>query len=105
MLDKTNNLLYTSNMLKYTQIVLSGRLFWEGDQLYLNRKFEPDRSITGPPLPAGKGDFSDQGTLAFAEFATRNMIAATYVEKDKVVFGPVMMVVEHILLGGENDLL
>ena len=73
--------------------------------MYLRRKQKPDRSITGRPLPAGKGDFSDQDTLAFAEFATRNMIAATSVEKDKVVFGPVMMDVEHILLGGENDLL
>ena len=73
--------------------------------MYLRHELKPDRSITGRPLPAGKGDFSDQDTLAFAEFATRNMIAATYIEKDKVVFVPVMMGIERILLGGENDLL
>ncbi len=73
--------------------------------MYLNRKLKPDCSITGRPLPAGKGDFSDQDTLAFAEFATRNMIAAIYVEKDKFVFVPVMMGDDRILLGGENDLL
>ena len=61
----------------------------------LSRKLKPGCSITGRPLTAGKGDFSDQGTLAFAEFATRNMIAATKVEKDKFVFVPVMMGAEQ----------
>lgn len=46
---------------------------------------------TGRPLPAGRIDYSKTDILEFAEFASRNLIASTYIENDKVVFVPVMM--------------
>jgi hypothetical protein len=44
---------------------------------------------TSRPLPAGKTEFNLQQILEFAEFARRNLIAVSYVGKDKVVFVPV----------------
>jgi hypothetical protein len=45
---------------------------------------------TSRPLPAGKTEFSQRQIMEFAEFARRNLIAVSYVGKDKVVFVPVM---------------
>ena len=44
---------------------------------------------TPRPLPAGKTEFTQQQIVDFADFARRNLIAATYTGKDKIVFVPV----------------
>jgi hypothetical protein len=59
---------------------------------------------TSRPLPAGKIDFSRSQIMEFAEFARRNLIAVSYVGKDKVVFVPVMMGREFgFILGLKSD--
>ncbi len=44
---------------------------------------------TARPLPAGKTDFTPRQIMEFAEFARRNLIAVSYVGKDKIVFVPI----------------
>jgi hypothetical protein len=59
---------------------------------------------TSRPLPAGKTEFSQRQIMEFAEFARRNLIAVSYVGKDKVVFVPVMMGTEFgFILGLKSD--
>ena len=75
-------------------LTINKRTKWRGREILELAATSVDEikdGFTGRPLPAGKEDFSDKDILAFAEFVTRNMIAATYVEKDKVIFVPVMM--------------
>lgn len=52
---------------------------------------EAGNGYTSRPLPAGKVDFSKEEILEFANFARRNLIAVSYVGKDRVIFVPVMM--------------
>ncbi len=75
-------------------LTINKRTKWRGREILELAAIPVDElqnGFTGRPLPAGKEDFHDREILAFAEFVTRNMIAATYVEKDKVVFVPVKM--------------
>lgn len=52
---------------------------------------EVGNGYTSRPLAAGKTDFSQKQIMDFAEFARRNLIAVSYVGKDRVVFVPVLM--------------
>ena len=59
---------------------------------------------TSRPLPSGRTEFSQQQVMEFAEFARRNLIAVSYVGKDKVVFVPVMIGREFgFILGLKSD--
>lgn len=65
---------------------------------------ETGNGYTSRPLPAGKVEFSRQEILDFANFARRNLIAVSYVGKDRVIFVPVMMGREFgFILGLKND--
>jgi hypothetical protein len=52
---------------------------------------ETGNGYTARPLPAGKTEFTQHQIMEFAEFARRNLIAVSYVGKDRVIFVPVMM--------------
>ncbi len=65
---------------------------------------ETGNGYTSRPLPAGKVEFSQQEIMEFAHFARRNLIAVSYVGKDKVIFVPVMMGREgSFILGLKSD--
>jgi len=65
---------------------------------------ETGNGYTSRPLPAGKVEFSQQEIMDFANFARRNLIAVSYVGKDKVIFVPVMMGREFgFTMGLKND--
>ena len=65
---------------------------------------ETGNGYTSRPLPAGKVEFSQQEIMEFAHFARRNLIAVSYVGKDKVIFVPVMMGREFgFILGLKSD--
>ena len=65
---------------------------------------ETGNGYTSRPLPNGKIEFSKEQIMEFAEFARRNLIAVSYVGKDKVIFVPVMMGREFgFIMGLKND--
>jgi len=65
---------------------------------------ETGNGYTSRPLPAGKVEFSQKQIMEFAHFARRNLIAVSYVGKDRVVFVPVMMGREFgFILGLKSD--
>jgi len=65
---------------------------------------ETGNGYTPRPLPSGKTEFSKEQIMEFAGFARRNLIAVSYVGKDKVIFVPVRMGREAgFILGLKND--
>jgi hypothetical protein len=50
---------------------------------------QAQNGYTGRPLPVGKTDFNQATILGFAAFARRNLLAAIYVGRDRVVLVPV----------------
>ncbi|MBE9525037.1 MAG: hypothetical protein IMY76_08050, partial [Chloroflexi bacterium] len=65
---------------------------------------EAGNGYTPRPLPSGKTEFSTQQIMEFAGFARRNLIAVSYVGKDKVIFVPVRMGREFgFIMGLKND--
>ena len=65
---------------------------------------ETGNGYTSRPLPAGKIEFSQQEIMEFANFARRNLIAVSYIGKDKVIFVPVLMGREGgFILGLKSD--
>jgi len=65
---------------------------------------ETGNGYTSRPLPAGRVEFSQQEIMEFANFARRNLIAVSYVGKDKVIFVPVMMGQEFgFIMGLKSD--
>jgi hypothetical protein len=52
---------------------------------------ETGNGYTARPLPVGKTEYSKMDVTAFAEFAAKHLIAVAYIEKESVVFVPVMM--------------
>lgn len=65
---------------------------------------ETGNGYTSRPLPAGKVEFNQQEIMEFANFARRNLIAVSYVGKDRVIFVPVMMGREFgFILGLKSD--
>jgi hypothetical protein len=88
-------------------LVVNRKIKWRGrDILELAAKpvDETGSSYTPRPLPVGKTEFTEHQIREFAEFARRNLIAVSYVGKDRVVFVPVMMGREFsFILGLNND--
>jgi hypothetical protein len=69
------------------------KLKWRGREileLAASSVEEIGDGYTARPLPAGKTEFSQRQILEFAEFARRNLIAVSYVGKDKIAFVPVI---------------
>ena len=65
---------------------------------------DTSNGYTPRPLPSGKTEFSEEQIMEFAKFSRRNLIAVSYVGKDKVVFVPVMMGREFgFIMGLKND--
>jgi len=73
--------------------VATRRMKWRGREI-LELVADPVDDIgngyTARPLPAGKTEFTQRQIMEFAEFARRNLIAVSYIGKEKVVFVPVM---------------
>ncbi len=73
-------------------LAVTRRIKWRGREILEIAAASVDQSgdgYTPRPMPVGKTDFSRQQVLEFASFARRNLIAATYVGPDRVVFVPV----------------
>ncbi|MEN8171365.1 MAG: hypothetical protein ABFS03_00645 [Chloroflexota bacterium] len=65
---------------------------------------ETGNGYTPRPLPSGKVEFSKQQIMEFSDFARRNLIAVSYLGKDKIIFVPVMMGREFgFMMGLKND--
>jgi len=65
---------------------------------------ETGNGYTPRPLPSGKTEFNKDQIMEFAGFARRNLIAVSYVGKDKVIFVPVRMGREFgFIMGLKND--
>jgi len=65
---------------------------------------ETGNGYTPRPLASGKTDYTKEQIMEFAQFARRNLIAVSYIGKDKVVFVPVMMGREFgYILGLKSD--
>jgi hypothetical protein len=52
---------------------------------------ETGNGYTARPLPVGKTEYSKMDVTAFAGFAAKHLIAVPYIEKESVVFVPIMM--------------
>jgi len=78
------------------------KLKWRGREI-LELAAEPvtesNNGFTSRPLASIKTEYSKKTILDFARFLSKNLIALTYFEKERVVFVPVMMGEEyrHIL--------
>jgi hypothetical protein len=88
-------------------LTLTKRIKWRGREV-LELAAIPVEDVgngyTSRPLPAGKTELTQDQFMGFAEFALKNLIAVTYVGKDKVVFVPVMMGKEFgFIMGLKND--
>lgn len=75
-------------------LMITKKIKWRGREV-LELAAAPIEEIgngyTARPLPAGKTEFTQHQIMEFTEFARRNLIAVSYVGKDRVVFVPVMM--------------
>lgn len=74
---------------------------WRGREIMELAAIEVEEAAdgyTGRPFPAGKIDNSRKEMLAFADFTSKNLVALTHIEPDKVVFLPVMTGREYGLL-------
>lgn len=73
-------------------LATSKKLKWRGRDI-LELAAAPVEDIgngyTPRPLPAGKTDFTQRQIMEFDNFARRNLLAVSYVGKDKIVFVPV----------------
>ena len=83
------------------------KIKWRGREVLELAAMPVDETANGytpRPLPVGKTEFNRSQIMNFAEFARRNLMAATYVGKDKLVFVPVMMGREFaFILGLKSD--
>lgn len=74
-------------------LMITKKLKWRGREILELAALPVDdigNGYTARPLPSGKTEFTHRQIMEFAEFARRNLIAVSYVGKDKVVFVPVM---------------
>jgi hypothetical protein len=90
-------------------LVINRKMKWRGRDI-LELAAVPVEQIgngyTSRPLPAGKTDFSQRQIMEFAEFARRNLLAFSYVGKDKVVFVPIRTGREFLyVMGFKKDYL
>ena len=79
----------------WMQILLFSKKFkWRGREI-LELAAQPVQDITNGfterPRPSGKVTVSREDVLAFAQFASRNLIAMPYMEPDRVVLVPATM--------------
>lgn len=68
------------------------RIKWRGREILELAAASVDQvgnGYTARPLPVGRTEYSRPQIVAFADFARRNLIAATYVGADRVAFVPV----------------
>jgi hypothetical protein len=88
-------------------LTVNKKLKWRGREVLELAALPVDaigNGYTARPLPAGKTEFTQRQIMEFAEFARRNLIAVSYVGKDKVVFVPVMAGREFLfILGLKGD--
>jgi phosphate starvation-inducible membrane PsiE len=73
-------------------LAVTKRIKWRGREvleLAAASVEQTQNGYTGRPLPVGKTGFTKEQLLGFTEFARRNLIAATYVGRDRVAFVPV----------------
>lgn len=88
-------------------LVITKKIKWRGREVLeiaAASVEETGNGYTSRPLPAGKVEFSQQEIMEFAHFARRNLIAVSYVGKDRVIFVPVMMGREYgFILGLKSD--
>jgi hypothetical protein len=72
---------------------ISKKLKWRGREI-LELAAAPVDDIgngyTPRPLPAGKTEFTQRQVAEFGRFTRRNLLAITYLGKDKIVFVPVV---------------
>ena len=74
-------------------VFVNRKLKWRGREILemtASSVEDVGNGYTARPLPAGKTEFNQRQIMAFAEFARRNLIAVSYLGKDKIVFVPVM---------------
>jgi hypothetical protein len=88
-------------------LAINKKLKWRGREI-LEMAAEPvDETADGytaRPLSTGKIEYSQRDIIAFADFARQNLIAITYIEKDKVALVPVKMGEEfNAVLGLRSD--
>jgi len=80
---------------------------WRGREIFELAAMPVDEladSYTGRPFPAGVIEGTRADMLAFGRFTSKNLIALTYLEPEKVVFLPVMTGREYgMLFRGRSD--
>jgi len=88
--------------------ILSKRMKWRGREIFelaALRVEEKTSGYTPRPRPVGKADYSEQDLAAYARFLSKNLIAFTYFETERVLFAPVKNSQEYpFLLGVAPDL-
>ena len=88
-------------------LVITKKIKWRGREILEMAAAsveETGNGYTSRPLPADKVEFNQQEIMEFAHFARRNLIAVSYVGKDRVIFVPVMMGREFgFILGLKSD--
>ena len=88
--------------------ILTKRLKWRGREIFELAAFKVEDTTSGytsRPRPLGKADYSEQDLHAFADFLSKNLIALSYFETDRVIFAPIKNSQEYpFLLGVTPDL-
>jgi hypothetical protein len=87
---------------------LSKRMKWRGREIFELAAFKVEDTTSGytsRPRPVGKADYTEQELHAFADFLSKNLIALSYFETDRVIFAPIKNSQEYpFLLGVTPDL-
>jgi hypothetical protein len=88
-------------------LTINNKLKWRGREIFEMAAEPVDETADGytaRPLSAGKIEYAQKDIIAFANFVRQNLIAITYIEKDKVVLVPVKMGDEFTaILGLRSD--
>ena len=89
-------------------IILTKRLKWRGREIFEMAAFKVEDTTSGytsRPRPVGNAKYSEQDLHAFANFLSRNLIALSYFETDRVIFAPIKNSQEYpYILGVTPDL-
>ncbi len=75
-------------------VAATKRIKWRGREVLELAAAPVERTGNGyttRPLPAGKTDFAREDIISFARFAAQNLIAVTYLGRDRLVLVPVVM--------------
>ena len=88
--------------------ILTKRLKWRGREIFELAAFKVEDTTSGHtsrPRPVGKANYTEQDLHAFADFLSKNLIALSYFETDRVIFAPIKNSQEYpFLLGVTPDL-